>query len=426
MATRDFIKHVVSTVEPAGLTVGDEYYNPSNNLLYKRVATNGTTPTYIPLNNNSISVDAQGRVRITTNISSTSTTTGTLIVTGGTGVSENLYVGGVVGIGTNSVAANQRLNVTGGRTALIANNETYSLWLQYGIGLGQYYVGATNSATPDLVCSNSAGTETLRISNGGRLTLDSTSEWGITFRYASNTTTNRATYLTQRALGTLTAPLAVTAGTIIGGLEAGGYTGASFTSGFNGGAAIQMQADGTWTAGSTPSTISFFTNATGVTSYTERLKIAANGVITMPANVASTSTTTGTLVITGGAGISENLYVGGTLTATNLAYTGTTTVSVSTISAAGTTQATATGITTDLVIVSTVAAGSGVRLPASSAGKRIVVRNSGANTLNIYPATGAQINSLALNVAFTSDVSTTLEFIGFSATQWYTVNATFA
>ena len=41
--------------------------------------------------------------------------------------------------------------------------------------------------------------------------------------------------------------------------------------------------------------------------------LAANGAVTFTANTGSTSTTTGTVVITGGTGISENLFVGGDL-----------------------------------------------------------------------------------------------------------------
>ena len=96
------------------------------------------------------------------------------------------------------------------------------------------------------------------------------------------------------------------------------------------------------------------------------------------------------------------------------------------INAAGTTQATATLITSDLVLVGTVAASSGVVLPLSSIGRRIVIRNSGVNDLRIYPNTGAQINTLGTNVAFIIGTATTLEFIGFSSTQWYTTNSTFA
>lgn len=169
--------------------------------------------------------------------------------------------------------------------------------------------------------------------------------------------------------------------------------------------------------GTTPAFISLTNSA---------LTVDSNGVVRVTTGLGAASLGTGSFIVQGGTTITENLWVGGTLTVTNLAYTGTTTVSVSTISAAGTNQSTATEITTDLVIVGTVASGTGVRLPTASAGRRIVVRNSGANALNIYPSSGAQINVLAANTAFVEDTSTTLEFIGFSATQWYTVNATFA
>lgn len=73
----------------------------------------------------------------------------------------------------------------------------------------------------------------------------------------------------------------------------------------------------------------------------------------------------------------------------------------STISAAGTNQATATAITTANCIVGTVAAGSGVVLPGStvvSANDRVFVMNAGANTLACYPPSGGTLNNAAANV----------------------------
>jgi hypothetical protein len=67
------------------------------------------------------------------------------------------------------------------------------------------------------------------------------------------------------------------------------------------------------------------------------------------------------------------------------------------ISAAGTTQATATQLTAMVNTVSTVASGSGVALPPSKAGRQITVINTGANALLVYPAQGASdtINGVA-------------------------------
>jgi hypothetical protein len=42
MASRDFLRHIVSTTEPTASTLGDEWFNPSTNRLYKRVVNSGT------------------------------------------------------------------------------------------------------------------------------------------------------------------------------------------------------------------------------------------------------------------------------------------------------------------------------------------------------------------------------------------------
>jgi hypothetical protein len=96
------------------------------------------------------------------------------------------------------------------------------------------------------------------------------------------------------------------------------------------------------------------------------------------------------------------------------------------LTAAGSTQGTALELTRPINDVTTVAASTGIRLPAATPGIRIVIRNGGANTLNVYPATGAQINSLGTNVAFGHTITTVLEFVAFTATQWYTLNTTYA
>lgn len=59
------------------------------------------------------------------------------------------------------------------------------------------------------------------------------------------------------------------------------------------------------------------------------------------------------------------------------------------VSAAGTTQATATQLTGQVVNVTTVAAGAGVNIPASFVGAQPIVFNNGANPLLVYPAQGA-------------------------------------
>lgn len=92
------------------------------------------------------------------------------------------------------------------------------------------------------------------------------------------------------------------------------------------------------------------------------------------------------------------------------------------VSAAGSTQGTATALVSTINNVTVVAAAAdGVRLPTAVAGMRILVRNSdSADTLKIYPATGAQINALAANASFSLTAGSTTELFASTTTQWYT------
>jgi sugar lactone lactonase YvrE len=92
------------------------------------------------------------------------------------------------------------------------------------------------------------------------------------------------------------------------------------------------------------------------------------------------------------------------------------------VSAAGTTQGTATGLVSNINNVTVVtAAAAGVRLPTAVAGMRILIRNSDSlDILSIYPATGGTINALSANAAFTIIAGATIELVATTATQWYT------
>jgi hypothetical protein len=92
------------------------------------------------------------------------------------------------------------------------------------------------------------------------------------------------------------------------------------------------------------------------------------------------------------------------------------------VSAAGSTQGTATALVSNINNVTVVAAAAdGVILPAAVAGMRILVRNSdAADTLKIYPATGGQINALGSNAAYSLTAGSTIELMATTTTQWYT------
>lgn len=87
------------------------------------------------------------------------------------------------------------------------------------------------------------------------------------------------------------------------------------------------------------------------------------------------------------------------------------------LSAAGNSQATATALTNSVNGITTAAASSGVILYAGSGGDSQLVFNGGANTLSVYPPTGAQINALGANNAFSLAVNTGAQFTFITATQ---------
>ena len=139
---------------------------------------------------------------------------------------------------------------------------------------------------------------------------------------------------------------------------------------------------------------------------------AGGGVVAMTLDSSSNLTVAGGLSINGNVIQSAGLYYNP--------------ISGS-VSAAGTTQGTATLLTTTINNITTVAASSGVVLPTPvQAGARMLIRNGGANILRVYPQTSAQINTLGANVALQLEQGALIEFVAFTTTQWYTVNATFA
>ncbi len=89
------------------------------------------------------------------------------------------------------------------------------------------------------------------------------------------------------------------------------------------------------------------------------------------------------------------------------------------LSAAGTTQATATIITKQTNQFTTVAAGQGAILPSPEQGEVIFVANGGASALNIYPAVGHSINALAANAAFSLAVGKNAIIWAATTTKWY-------
>lgn len=92
------------------------------------------------------------------------------------------------------------------------------------------------------------------------------------------------------------------------------------------------------------------------------------------------------------------------------------------LTAVGTSQGTALALTKSFNVVSSAATGTGVVLPAGVAGFRCVVTNQAANAIQIYPASGAKIDSQSTNQPVTLSPNASATYQCASATQWYTVN----
>ena len=157
------------------------------------------------------------------------------------------------------------------------------------------------------------------------------------------------------------------------------------------------------------------------------------GALSGAATSATSATTAGTVTTAAQSNITSvgtltSLNSSGNITApSHIANTGYFVRSVSaSVSAAGTVQGNATALTTEFNRVSTVTSGSGVVLPSATAGMAIAIVNSSANSLLVYPATGAAINSLSTNVGYSHETLATLQYIAISSTQWYTVGASYA
>jgi hypothetical protein len=108
-----------------------------------------------------------------------------------------------------------------------------------------------------------------------------------------------------------------------------------------------------------------------------------------------------------------------TVTATTV--TGAIRLPVAAVAAAGSTQGDAAALAEGINVVSAADGTKGVILPTAVAGMVIIVKNTAAGALKIYPATGGAINAVAANGAYSITNLTSSLFVASSTTQWYSV-----
>jgi hypothetical protein len=237
-------------------------------------------------------INAGGTVnRLTGNTASTSTSTGTLVVTGGVGVSGNINAGGIISADTiNTVSFN-------------ASSECFiSGSLELNGTNGGIYLDST-------IASTSTSTGAIRLASGGI---------GLAGNINAGGTVNRLTGNTA-STSTSTGTLVVTGGVGVGGnINAGGTVNR-----LTGNTASTSTSTGTLvvTGGVGVSQdlccrdvyASFLEIGNGNFIASSSGNIESEGFFRLWGNTASTSTSTGTLVVTGGVGVGGNIHVGGTV-----------------------------------------------------------------------------------------------------------------
>lgn len=96
---------------------------------------------------------------------------------------------------------------------------------------------------------------------------------------------------------------------------------------------------------------------------------------------------------------------------------------VATVAATGSTQADAAQLSEGFTWVTAANATKGVLLPVAVPGMEVEVKNDDtANAiLKIWPATGAAVNAVAANAAFSIAAKTSVRLKAYSATQWFSI-----
>jgi hypothetical protein len=182
-----------------------------------------------------------------------------------------------------------------------------------------------------------------------------------------------------------------------------------------------------------------FPNATinrvlGTWGSSERLQVFNDGRLQLldtdgnPAYLTISDTNSLALVGTNGSGGNRTLWSVGMSSATstfrifpNLGLSGFLRQSFgAALTATGTTRSDAYAIATDLAEFTTVASGTGCIMPANNQGGEIVIWNGGANTLNVYPPSGGQIDALGTNNPDTIAAGASKRYACMAATRYRT------
>jgi hypothetical protein len=185
------------------------------------------------------------------------------------------------------------------------------------------YPGGGSWATTFLISgfSDNAGTtNTITVGNDGELKIGGTLPGTPNFRVQA---TGAVTALGDYVLGANRVTMAASSGNtlIAGTLGVSGTSTFGNVSVTGSGSIVTLSPTGAGTVNINPATAGSIDNvAIGTTTRSSGrfTTLDANNAVTFTQNTGSTSTTTGTLVVTGGVGISQNVFIGGTINVTGI------------------------------------------------------------------------------------------------------------
>lgn len=94
-------------------------------------------------------------------------------------------------------------------------------------------------------------------------------------------------------------------------------------------------------------------------------------------------------------------------------------MATSTVAAAGSVQGDAALLVDGFNLVTAADGTKGVLLPAASAGRQVIVKNSSASALKVWPYSGDAINAIGADTAMSIAANTCPIFTAYNATTWY-------
>lgn len=195
-------------------------------------------------------------------------------------------------------------------------------------GVSLFNQGFTSLSTVDISTNNISVIPLLPASSVlGVLNVDGTSSDVLLDTFASGTPNSNV--ILRGARGTGASASAVQTSDIIASVSANGYGATTFQTSPT--ASIQFIAENTFNDANQPTAISFKNTSTASITQSERMHLSSGGILSVSTNLPASSQTTGSVVVTGGTGITGSVYAGtsivtgalnGAMTSSSVAFTG--------------------------------------------------------------------------------------------------------